>query len=62
MLAHLEDFNFAPLLEHFDVSHILFLDLLDGNFLGVLPVNSKLNKTELTLAKSLFQVVELEDI
>lgn len=53
MLAHLEDFYLSPLLEHFNMSHVLFLDLLYGNFLGCLLVKGKFYEAELPLTQRL---------
>ena len=41
MLAHLEYFNLAPLLEHLYMCHVLFLDLLDSYLPASLLVDSQ---------------------
>ena len=62
MLAHLEHLNFSPLLEDLNVSHVLFLDLLDGDLLRCLLVQCKLDEAELALAESLVECVVLEHV
>ena len=62
MLAHLQHFDFSALLEYLDVSHILFLDLLDRNFFERLFVNGKFNEAKLPFAERLVLSVEIKDI
>ena len=43
MLAHLQYFDLAPLLEHLYMCHVLFLDLLDSYLSASLLVDSELH-------------------
>ena len=62
MLAHFENFNLPALLKHLNMSHVLLFDLLYGDTLSSLLVHSKLDETELALAKRLVELIELEDV
>ena len=62
VLAHLKHFDFAPLLEHFNMRHVLFLHLLYGDFLRCLLVQCKLDEAELALTEGLIECVILENV
>lgn len=62
VLAHLEDFNFSPLLKDLNWLHICFVDGLDSNLARVSLMLGKLDNTELTLAQVLLQIVVVVDV
>lgn len=62
MLANLKYFDFSPLLENFDVSHVLLLHLLDGYGNASLQVLGFLNKSELAFPKCAFELVKVQDV
>lgn len=62
MLAHLQDFDLAPLLGNFNRGHLLFEDGFDcdvvlGGFVG-----SDVDHAELALAEHILYLVELEEV
>lgn len=62
MLANLKYFNFSPLLENFDVSHVLLLNLLDGYENASLEVLGFLNESELAFSKCAFELVKVQNV
>ena len=62
VLAHLEHFDFTPLLEDLNMGHVLLLDLLDGDLLRRLLVQCELDEAELALSERLVERVVLEHV
>lgn len=62
MLAHLQHFYFPPLLIYLNRLHILFLYNFNGHLFICNFVNSHLNESELALAQSLVQIVEIKEV
>jgi len=62
MLAHFEHFDFTALLEDLNVWHVLFLYLLDRNFLARLQMSSHFDEAKLTFTKCFFKFVEVENV
>jgi len=62
VLAHLENFNFAALLQNLDMRHVLLFYLLDCYLKFRVFMSSKLDHTELSLSERFVQVVESEHI
>lgn len=62
MRTHLEHLHFSPLLKYLDVTHILFLNLLDGSFLPSLQVSCSSHHAELPLAQHFLKCVKVKDI
>lgn len=62
MLAHLEDLDFSALLEHLNMGHVFFLDLLDGDLQTCAFVSAQLDQSELALAQSFFKFVVVKDV
>lgn len=60
MLTHFEHFDFTALLEDLNVRHILFLYLLDRDFLPRLEVSGHLDQAELTFTQCFFKFVEVK--
>ena len=62
VLAHLEDFDLTSL--QFDVlhRHLLLRHDFHGNRLARLLVDGRFNKAEFSLAQSLFDLIEIENV
>lgn len=62
MLAHFQNFYFSSLLKNFNMSHVLFLNLLYSNLLPCLLVSRQFDKSKLTFSERFFKAVKIKNI
>jgi len=61
VLTHFKNLNLFPLLVHLDRLHLFFANYFNSRFSTILQMISQLDLTELPLAESLIQLIEICD-